>query len=248
MTVALPAFLHTLVLLLVLLALGAAPLSRYPAIHPGLLSLSIPVTSEEKLEKGKFLVAAHQLSDSNFSQTVIYLVAHSQRGAMGVVVNRPTEVQLARALPHLEDQPHAADLIYAGGPVGQARMLLLIRSATFPLEAVLPITAEVSVTSNPDNLAMLAAAATAQFYVYAGYAGWSPGQLDYEVARGDWRVMPGDPITLFDTDLQNIWPTLMNKSDGSNAEWVTADRSAERTVRRKHNGNTGMDYTFISLH
>ena len=208
MTVAFRVFLSVVVLLMP----GVTPLAQHVS--------SIPIVSDERLGKGKFLVAAQHLNDSNFSQTVIYLVAYSQRGALGVVVNRPTDVQLARALPHLEDQPHAQDLIYAGGPVGQTRMLLLIRSNTFPLEEVLPITQEVSVTSSPDNLALLAAAATAQFYVYAGYAGWSPGQLDSEVARGDWRVMPGDPTTLFDTDLQNIWSALLHQGDRGDTEWV----------------------------
>ena len=223
----------TFLCLVVLLTLGVTPSSehvsvrhasvRHVSIRPGLLPRPLATQTperQERLEKGKFLVAANHLNDPNFSQTVIYLVAYSQRGALGVVVNRPTDVQLARAMPHLEDRPHAEDFIYAGGPVGRTRMLLLIRSDTFPLEEVLPITEEISVTSSLDNLAMLAAAATAQFRVYAGYAGWSPSQLDYEVARGDWRVMPGTPSTLFGADPQNLWSTLMKKGDSHGAEWV----------------------------
>ena len=179
-----------------------------------------PTASDGKLEKGKFLVAANHLQGSAFSQTVIYLVAYSRRGAMGVVVNRPTDVQLAQALPYLEDQPHQHDLIFAGGPVGRSRMLLVIRSHTFPLEEVLPVTDEIAVSASLDNLAILAEEATAQFHVYAGYSGWSPGQLDQEVARGDWHVMPGDPAMLFDTNLQNLWSTMLDKEDADGADWV----------------------------
>ena len=205
---------------LAVLTLGVTLLSGHSLAPRGFFSVSPSAVSDERLEKGKFLVAANHLHDPNFSQTVIYLVAYSQRGAMGVVVNRPTDVQLARALPHLADQPHAEDVIYAGGPVGRAQMLLLVRSQTFPLGETLPITEEVSVTSNPDNLTRLAEIATAQFHVYAGYAGWSPRQLDSEVARGDWHVMPGDPTTLFETDLRNAWSALRNEDTRSAAEWI----------------------------
>ena len=211
---------YVILFVLAVLTLGVTPLSGHSSALLGFFPLSSPIVSDERLEKGNFLVAANHLHDPNFSQTVIYLVAYGQRGAMGVVVNRPTDIQLARALPHLTDQPHAEDVIYAGGPVERTRMLLLVRSQTFPLGETLPITEEVSVTSSLDNLTKLAATATAQFHVYAGYAGWSPLQLDSEVARGDWHVMPGDPAMLFDTDLKNVWSALRNKDAGSAAEWI----------------------------
>ena len=211
---------YVILFVLAVLTLGVTPLSGHSSAFLGFFPLSSPIVSDERLEKGSFLVAANHLHDPNFSQTVIYLFAYGQRGAMGVVVNRPTDIQLARALPHLTDQPHAEDVIYAGGPVERTRMLLLVRSQTFPLGETLPITEEVSVTSSLDNLTKLAATATAQFHVYAGYAGWSPLQLDSEVARGDWHVMPGDPAMLFDTDLKNVWSALRNKDAGSAAEWI----------------------------
>ena len=172
---------------------------------------------DEKLAQGKFLVAADHLRDPNFSETVIYLVAHSAHGAMGVVINRPTDIHLARALPHLEDQPHAKDVIYAGGPVGRSHMLVLIRSNTLSLENTLPVTEEISASSDLENLALLAKEAAAQFRVHAGYAGWSPGQLDNEVARGDWHVRPGDAETLFDTEPQSLWPALIQRGT---IEWT----------------------------
>lgn len=204
----------------VVLTLGVMPLSGPSSASLEFFPLSPPVISDEKLEKGKFLVAANHLHDPNFSQTVIYLIAYGQRGALGVVVNRPTDVQLASALPHLVDQPHAEDVIYAGGPVGRTHMLLLVRSQTSPLGETLPITKEVAVTSSLDNLTELAATATAQFHVYAGHAGWLPLQLDAEVARGDWHIMPGNPTTLFDTDLKNVWSDLSNKDTRDAAEWI----------------------------
>lgn len=213
---------YVLLSVFAVLTLGVRPLPEHSSAPLGFLPSSPPVVSDQRLEKGKFLVAANHLNGSDFSQTVIYLVAYSQRGALGVVVNRPTDIQLARALPHLADQPHAEDVIYAGGPVGRAQMLLLVRSQTFSRGEMLPITAEVSVTSSPDNLTRLAATATAQFHVYAGYAGWSARQLDSEVARGDWHVMPADPTTLFDTDLKDVWSALKKKDSRGTAEWIHA--------------------------
>ena len=166
---------------------------------------------EETLAQGKFLVAANNLRDSNFSETVIYLVSYSTHGAMGVVVNRPTDVHLARALPHLADQPHAQDVIYAGGPVGRSHMIVLIRSNTLSLEDTVAVTEEISASSGLEHLALLAKEAAAQFRVHAGYAGWSPGQLDNEVARGDWYILPGDAETLFSTDPASLWPALIQR-------------------------------------
>jgi len=168
---------------------------------------------EETLAQGKFLVAASNLRDSNFSETVIYLVANNTRGAMGVVVNRPTDVHLARALPHLEAQ----EVIYAGGPVGRSSMIVLFRSNTLSLENTLAITGEISATSGLEHIALLAQEAASQFRVHAGYAGWSPGQLDSEVARGDWHVLPGDAETLFDTNPASLWPTLIQRGS---IEWT----------------------------
>ena len=166
---------------------------------------------EETLAQGKFLVAASNLRDSNFSETVIYLVSYNTRGAMGIVVNRPTDVHLAGALPPLEDQPHAQDNIYAGGPVGRSSMIILFRSNTLSLENTLAVTEEISATSGLEHLALLAQEATSQFRVHSGYAGWSPSQLDNEVTRGDWHVLPGDAETLFGTNPASLWPTLIQR-------------------------------------
>ena len=192
----------TLILLILLISLT-------PLI-PNFLANTL-AQPEETLAQGKFLVAANNLRDSNFSETAIYLVSYSTHGAMGVVVNRPTDVHLARALPHLADQPHAQDIIYAGGPVGRSHMIVLIRSNTLSLENTLAVTEEISASSGLENLALLAQEAAAQFRVHAGYAGWSPGQLDNEVARGDWYILPGDAETLFGTDPAALWPALMQR-------------------------------------
>lgn len=163
----------------------------------------------EILKKGKFLVAATDLVDPNFSKTVVYVVAYGQGGAIGVVVNRPTGVQLGHALPHLEGRAHAQDVIYAGGPVGRGHLLILVRSDTYTLDEGIAVTDEITASSNFEKLSLLADAAHAQFHVYVGYAGWSPGQLDTEVARGDWLVRPGDIETLFTTDPLGLWESMI---------------------------------------
>ncbi len=197
-----------ILLILLILLISLISLISLTSLIPSFLSNTF-AQPEETLAQGKFLVAANNLRDSNFSETVIYLVSYNTRGAMGVVVNRPTDVHLARALPHLADQPHAQDVIYAGGPVGRSRMIVLIRSNTLSLENTLTVTEEISASSGLEHLALLAQEAAAQFRVHAGYAGWSPGQLDNEVARGDWHVQPGDAETLFGTDPATLWPALI---------------------------------------
>ncbi len=256
--VAITSYVYVVLSVLVVLTLGVTPLSEPPPASLAFFPLSPPLVSSEKLAKEKFLVAANHLHDPNFSQTVIYLIAYGQWGALGVVVNRPTDIHLASALPRLADQPHAEDVIYAGGPVGRTRMLLLVRSQTSPLGDTLPITEEVSVTSSLAHLTELAATGTAQFHVYAGHAGWAPLQLDSEVARGDWHVVSGHSTTLFDTDLKNVWSDLSEKKDTHDAtEWINNRQSIYpkpsgpllmKEFRRKRHGRDRMDYSFIARH
>jgi putative transcriptional regulator len=144
---------------------------------------------------------------------------------MGIVVNRRTQVDLATALPDVEELRGVKDNLFLGGPVGRNRVVLLLRSRVRP-EASLRVVDDVFITTSADVLRRVISddRAGASFHVYAGYAGWAPGQLDNEVARGDWRLVRGDVRILFDTPPSEIWPRMMEKLAG---EW--ADRGGSGT-------------------
>ncbi len=180
-----------------------------------------------ELAAGRFLVASRQLTDPNFSETVVLLVAYDREGAMGVVINRPTEVQLSAVLPEVEGSQQQSDTVYLGGPVARSHLLLLIRSDTPPEEAQ-HVTQDIYISTSRDLLRQVSAEGRRRFRVYAGYAGWAPGQLDQEVARGDWRVLQADAETVFDKAPAQIWPELIRRGP---LQWAGVSAPAQRPGR-----------------
>lgn len=164
------------------------------------------------LAKGRFLVASRSLSDPNFAETAIFLIDYHQRGAVGLVINKPTAVPLAKVWPNMKGLQQRSDTVYIGGPVATRRIMLLIRSSR-PLDDAQQVIDNIHVSTSQKILARLVdrAGAAEPFRVYAGYAGWGPGQLEREVARGDWHVLPADAATVFDTAPADVWPTLIRK-------------------------------------
>ncbi|MFQ5664794.1 MAG: YqgE/AlgH family protein [Candidatus Binatia bacterium] len=173
---------------------------------------------EAGLAKGKFLIASRRLRDPNFSETVILLIAYGVNGAMGVVINRPTDVKLSTVLPEVKELRRRTDTLYIGGPVARNGAVLLLRSSKRPAESVHVFD---HVYASP-SLAALRKALGGKvplqgFHAYAGHAGWAPGQLDAEVARGDWHVSPADPETVFDQAPLKVWQKIIRRVEG---KWV----------------------------
>jgi putative transcriptional regulator len=177
--------------------------------------------------RGKLLVASPRLEDPNFSRSVVVLLEHGPAGAVGVVVNRRTEVPLATAMRDVPELAGRADRLHLGGPVDPSRVLLLVRTREKP-EDSLRILDEVWVTGSIDALKHLIheRKGKAEFRVFAGYAGWGAGQLEAEVRRGDWLVADGDPTAIFG-DAASMWQRLVDRLSG---QWVRALRPA--TERR----------------
>ncbi len=175
---------------------------RSPVTFP-LLGGTVP-----ELARGKFLVASGRLRDTNFSKTVVLLVDYNRDGAMGLVINRPTEVKLSRALPQLEALKQRPDIVYLGGPVAAGRVWMLVRSGRQP-ERSRRVFGDVHISSSLGLLRQIIEAEGERFRVYAGHVGWAPGQLDREVASGGWHVLEANTETIFDKVAAEIWPELI---------------------------------------
>ena len=185
-----------------------------PASWSSLLTqLSSKIPSVRQLAKGKFLVAARKLKDPNFSQTVVLLIEYNPNGAMGVVINQPTEMKLSKVFADIKELQQRTDTIFLGGPVMQDRLLLLVRTAA-QLEGSLQVFQNVYVASQVKLIEQIIKNEKKgdRFRVYAGYAGWGPGQLDREVNRADWHIMPADADTVFNKAPSEIWPELIHRS------------------------------------
>ena len=167
------------------------------------------------LEPGALLIAARGLADRHFAESVVVLFAYSARdGAAGLILTRPTESPLRRAVPDLPI-PRAADPgVFFGGPVAPTEHRALWRSGTAPagFPRLLP---DVTFLGSPEAIdAAIANGATAQsLRVYAGYAGWSPNQRERELARGDWHVRPGDSNLVFSAEPMSLWSRLIRMTD-----------------------------------
>lgn len=172
-----------------------------------------PDAFERELEKGVFLVASRKLRDPRFRESVVLLINYGREGAAGLIINRPTEELLADALPNIAGIKKRTDVVYYGGPVQGDRMLMLIRARTKPKDSG-SVLEDVYVSESRATLERLIKKPKKkeQFRIYAGLAGWAPGQLDFEMARGDWHISSADAQTIFEKKHTTIWPELIRRS------------------------------------
>ena len=175
------------------------------SIVPGSLD-----TTTGKPGAGMFLVAKRALDDSNFGQSVVYLVEHDEGGTLGLIVNRPSDVSLSEALPDIEHKQATAHALYYGGPVGPPMILMLVRSE-FATEGMAHVVDDVYISSDRRVLDEVLAAKTSdkKLRFYIGYSGWAAGQLDFELVRGDWHVVGADTNAIFSGDTASLWSRLI---------------------------------------
>jgi len=160
-------------------------------------------------ERPEFLVARKDLLDPNFHDAVVLLTKRGPGGAVGFIVNRPTEVPLAKALPGTKALRGLDARLYFGGPVMRDVVIFLFRSPAARAGAteILPGVQASSSSSLLDEL--LAQGQTAAgLHVFAGLAGWGPGQLESEIDRGDWGLVPADAQSIFDERPATLWARL----------------------------------------
>ena len=181
------------------------------------LALVLPVAYGQapSLTAGKILVASRDLADPNFSESVILLVNFDEdSGALGLIVNRRSEVAVGRVLRDLKQARGRSEPVYLGGPVESEGILAVLRSPS-SLSDAKHIFGDVYLVS---TRALLEKTLTdnvdaSRFHVYLGYAGWGPGQLEHEIEIGSWRVVPSDASTVFDSDPESLWPRLIRKTE-----------------------------------
>lgn len=199
--------------------IGTAAADRLPTIEPHEVVADASARRGYRPGRGMFLLASPGLSDPRFARTVILLLEYDETGALGLVVNRPTELALGDALadPLPGAEGHA---VFFGGPVEHRRLIALLRSPE-PVGDAQHVVGDVYASGSLDTLRKMLEREGhgADVHAYLGYAGWSPGQLDAEIARGDWVVTPGDAGSIFDTPPHRVWRDLMRRNAG---RWVRA--------------------------
>jgi putative AlgH/UPF0301 family transcriptional regulator len=180
---------------------------------PPTFFLPIQLKDPKELGVGKLLVASRGLGDPNFAGTVILLVHYDEKGVVGLVLNRRTDVPLSQVLD-LEAAKDRSDPVYVGGPVGLSTVLALFQPSV-KIDGLENIFGRVYLISDKLKFEqiILARPDPAVFHVYVGYAGWTPDQLRAEVQLGAWFVFPADAATVFNSDPDSLWQQMIQETE-----------------------------------
>ncbi len=163
--------------------------------------------------KNHFLIAMPSLQDPNFFRSVTLLCEHNEEGAMGIVINHPTEVTTSELLKHLEIQVDSTFIerpVLAGGPVQTDRGFVIHRGQSH-WQSSLTVSDQISITTSQDILRALPTDHQLKdAFIALGYAGWGPGQLESEMADNAWLSVPASAEILFDTQVSERWHKAAN--------------------------------------
>ncbi len=160
--------------------------------------------------KGTFLVASPRMADPRFSYSVILLLEHGEDGSLGLIINKATKIPLSRILPDLDVGGNDEHKLYLGGPVGRDLLIYLTRREE-PPERSSHLMNDVYFGGDKVVLEQLLKEKKDdnELRLFSGHSGWAPGQLASELARKDWKVLPADPYTVFERDLDRLWLDLI---------------------------------------
>jgi putative transcriptional regulator len=160
--------------------------------------------------RNHFLVASPYLQDPRFHGAVIYICEHSDEGALGLMVNQPLDIQLGEILEQLDMEGGELDVpVFSGGPVEQERGFVL-HTPERSWQNTAEVTQAVWMTTSRDVLSDIGdGEGPDQYLVCLGYAGWSEGQLEEELASNAWLNCPASPELLFNTSSQDLYQAVL---------------------------------------
>ena len=176
-------------------------------------------TQVKDLRVGKLLVAARDLSDPNFAESVVLLVQYDQQGTVGLMINHQTRAPVSRIIQNLDMGKHGTDPIYIGGPVEMDAVLALLRARKKPEEATAVLN-EVYLLSSKRLLekTLAVGSSASDLRLYLGYCGWAGGQLENEVSQGGWWIFDANVGLVFDPHPGSVWSRLIARTERLNAE------------------------------
>jgi putative transcriptional regulator len=171
----------------------------------------------------QFLIAMPGMADDNFAGSVVYLCEHTERGALGLVINKPSDIKLGTLFEKVELTLDRAELaeqpVYIGGPVQTERGFVLHEpvepaegdGGESPYNSSLQVPGGLSMTTSKDVLEALASGnGPKRVLVTLGYSGWSAGQLEDEIARNGWITVDAEPAVIFDTPTEQRYERALS--------------------------------------
>jgi putative transcriptional regulator len=165
--------------------------------------------------RGQLLIAGPTLVDPNFWRTVVLIVEHSEEGAFGLVLNRPSETSVGEAAPELEELVDLDEPLFIGGPVQPSSVIVLGHFEDTGDAALLAFddVGVLGTGSSPEELS----SGLRQGRAFVGHAGWGPGQLEAELEQGDWILEAARLDDVFSSGSRELWSSVLTRKGGSYA-------------------------------
>lgn len=164
---------------------------------------------------GHFLIAARHLRDPNFYRTVVLMLEHSEKGAMGLIINRPSALSIGKALSQFGTTSGSDASVFVGGPVEPSSLFILHNSVKLGRKDQ-EVAPGLFLAGSEDSFDQVVRGekkpdADVRFRLFSGYAGWGEGQLESELSRGDWHSIPADGTVVLEADVYGIWEVCVRR-------------------------------------
>jgi putative transcriptional regulator len=161
--------------------------------------------------RGQLLIASPKIVDPNFRRVVVYMAEHTEEGAMGVVLNRPAETTVGEAVPDLAWlAANDADAVWVGGPVSPSSVIVLAEFDD-PSEAALLVEDDLGFVPAEVEDRDAFAAGVRRARIFAGHAGWGPGQLEFELEEDSWIIEPAQRTDVFTAQPDALWSAVLRR-------------------------------------
>lgn len=173
----------------------------------------LPAQPAASLGKGRLIVASEGLLDPNFDRTVVLLLDHGEAGSMGIVLNRPSRARLDRILPGLEGAGEIEEPFFVGGPVAIREVLMLFTTGEEHADQM-HVLGTVYAGWDEELLERMLTKPRGgeKFRLYAGHAGWAPGQLEAEVEARGWHIFPATEAIIFAGGEEDLWQGFIRRT------------------------------------
>lgn len=182
--------------------------------------------AQQRAPSAILLLAKPELADPNFRHSVVLVTRAAEGQTLGVILNRPTDIEAASIVPRGATLDNYEDAVYFGGPVMSDVAVALFRSAN-PPSASLRVLERVYLTMNPDNIAALLDDENAEYRLYAGFSAWARGQLEREISLGSWYVLPADEDVVLREDTAGLWEELIERASAQKASFKRTGASRQ---------------------
>lgn len=190
---------------------------KIAAVLLGLL-LAVPAGAQPaEPPNGVLLVAKPGLADPNFRETVVLVTQSRDSSTVGVILNRPTTLHPRELLPDAPGAESLEEPVYFGGPVMRQTVVALFHSESVPPASAFHILKGVYLSMHPANIEPLLSQPGQRYRLYAGFAGWAPRQLESELERDGWYLLPASEALVFRKDTRGMWEELLEKARGGRA-------------------------------